>query len=358
MDEPQLLKPRYRTMWLGVLAGLASMMLAWTLHRMLAASQRLPGDTVFTDHSDSPMWLLIQLVDLAGGVAAGMAAAHWSQRWSWRAVAGVLAVLVMNGLMETPSSHDGFRMLMSFLASPVGLLLGACYYRHLERTRPEVHVPPVSIDHLQVPDTPYNEAVVVGALCFGYFILGSTIAVFSQGGTQAFSDNSLLAIVVLELMLGACALGVLYARGYPLRTLLPRPSWGGALIGAGLYMLTVGCNVLVTGFASDDLTQPVQRLLEGQRSMSALLLLSLVNGVYEEVFLLAFLQRGLRRLGGSNAVGVVLLVRMLYHTYQGPLGLLSVAFFGLVVGVYYWRSGRLFPVIVAHIVADVSALAS
>lgn len=92
--------------------------------------------------------------------------------------------------------------------------------------------------------------------------------------------------------------------------------------------------------------------------MGALLLLSLVNGVYEEVFLMAFLQRGLRRLGGSNAVGVVLLVRMLYHTYQGPLGLLAVAIFGLVVGIYYWRSGRLFPVIVAHIVADAWALAS
>lgn len=358
MDEPQSLKPRYRTMWLGMLAGLASMTLAWTLHRMLEASQRLPGDTVFTDHSDSPMWLLIQVVDLAGGVAAGMAAAHWSQRWSWRAVAGILAVLVVNGMMATPSSRDAFRMLLSMLASPVGLLLGASYYRYRERTQPDVHVLPARVDHAQVPDTPYSEAAVVVALCFGYFILGSTIAVFSQSSAQAFSDNSLLAIVVLELMLGACALGVLYARGYPLRTLLPRPSWSGALIGAALYMLTVGCNVLFTGFASDDLTQPVQRLLEGQRSMGALLLLSLVNGVYEEVFLMAFLQRGLRRLGGSNAVGVVLLVRMLYHTYQGPLGLLAVAIFGLVVGIYYWRSGRLFPVIVAHIVADVWALAS
>lgn len=150
MHEPQSLKPRYRTMWLGVLAGLASMTLAWTLHRMLAASQRLPGDTVFTDHSDSLMWLLIRIVDLAGGVAAGMAGAHWSQRWSWRAVVGVLAVLVVNGLMATPSSRDAFRMLLSMLASPVGLLLGAGYYRHWERTQPDVHVPPVPIDHAQV----------------------------------------------------------------------------------------------------------------------------------------------------------------------------------------------------------------
>lgn len=212
MDEPQSLKPRYRTMWLGMLAGLASMTLAWTLHRMLEASQRLPGDTVFTDHSDSPMWLLIQVVDLAGGVAAGMAAAHWSQRWSWRAVAGILAVLVVNGMMATPSSRDAFRMLLSMLASPVGLLLGASYYRYRERTQPDVHVLPARVDHAQVPDTPYSEAAVVVALSFGYFILGSTIAVFSQSSAQAFSDNSLLAIVVLELMLGACALGVLYAR--------------------------------------------------------------------------------------------------------------------------------------------------
>lgn len=358
MDEPQSLKPRYRAMWLGLLAGLASMTLAWTVEKMMAASQRLPGDTVFTDHSGSAVWLLMQGVDFAGGMAAGIAAAHWSQRWSWRAVWGLLVVLAVNGMVEPLSTYDGFRMALSALASPLGVLLGASFYRYRERARPEAPEPVTLADHALPPHTSYGEAAMMMVLCFGYFILSSTMAVFSQGSTQAFSDNSLWGMLVLELILAASALGVLSARGYPLQTLKSRVSWGGMLIGAALYMLTVTCDTLLSWLAPYELGVPVQHLLEGQRSVSALLSLSLVNGIYEEVFLLAFLQRGLRRLGGSNAVGIALLVRMLYHTYQGPLGLLAVAVFGLLVGVYYWRSGRLFPAIVAHIMADVSALAS
>jgi membrane protease YdiL (CAAX protease family) len=360
MDESQSLKPRYRTVWQGLLAGLASLTLTWTLHKMLAASQRLPGDTVFDDHADSLLWLLMQGLDFAGGVAAGIAAAHWSQRLSWRAVWGVLAMVVVHFLMAVPpSTHDGFRIALAMLASPLGVLLGALLYRRRERTQPEALKRPVPADHQQVPHTAYGEALVVVALCFGFFILSSTIMVFSPGaGSGAFSDNSLLSIVVLELILAACALGVLSVRGYPLATLLPRASWTGVVVGTVLYLLVALADTTLGWFASDRMLQPVQQMLEGQRSVLVLLLLSVVNGVYEEVFLLAFLQRGLRRLGGSNALGIALLVRMLYHTYQGPLGLLAVAIFGLLAGYYYLRSGRLFPVIVAHIVADVSALAS
>jgi len=360
MDETQSLKPRYRTVWQGLLAGLASMTLTWTVHKMLAASQRLPGDTAFTDHSDSTLWLLMQGLDFAGGVAAGIAAAHWSQRLSWRAVWGVLAMVVVHFLMAAPpSTLDGFHIALALLASPLGVLLGASLYRHRERSQPEALKRPVPADHQHVPHTSYGEALVVVALCFGFFILSSTIAVFSPGaGSRAFSDNSLLSIIVLELILAACALGVLSVRGYPLTTLLPRASWTGVVVGTVLYLLVAVADTTLGWFASDRLLQPVQQMLEGQRSLAVLLSLSVVNGIYEEVFLLAFLQRGLRRLGGSNALGIALLVRMLYHTYQGPLGLLAVAIFGLMAGYYYLRSGRLFPVIVAHIVVDVSALAS
>jgi membrane protease YdiL (CAAX protease family) len=361
MDETQSLKPRYRTVWQGLLAGLASMTLTWTVHKMLAASQRLPGDTAFTDHSDSTLWLLMQALDFAGSVAAGVAAAHWSKRLSWRAVWGVLAMVVVNLLMWTapPVTHDGFRIALALLASPLGVLLGAFLYRRRERMQPEALVRPVPPDHQHVPHTPYGEAAVVVALCFSYFIVVSTLAVFSPGaGAQFSSDNSLLSIILLELILAACALGVLSARAYPLRTLLPRASWTGVVVGAVLYLLVVIADTALGWFAPDRLWQPVQQMLEGHRSLVVLLSLSVVNGVYEEVFLLAFLQRGLRRLGGSNALGIALLVRMLYHTYQGPLGLLAVAIFGLIAGYYYLRSGRLFPVIVAHIVADVSALGS
>jgi membrane protease YdiL (CAAX protease family) len=53
------------------------------------------------------------------------------------------------------------------------------------------------------------------------------------------------------------------------------------------------------------------------------------------------------------AVGVSLLVRVLYHLYQGPLGAVYVGAFGLVLSLYYVASGKLFPVVLAHALWDI-----
>lgn len=89
-----------------------------------------------------------------------------------------------------------------------------------------------------------------------------------------------------------------------------------------------------------------------QISLGPLLAMSLVNGIYEEVFLLGYLQRALEGFGASFAVGVSLLVRVLYHLYQGPSGALYVLGFGLVLGLYFLRTRELWPVAFAHIFAD------
>lgn len=359
MAESQAIKPRYRNVWLGLLAGLAALTVAAELRDILAVAQQAPGALQVKDDAVSTAWLWLLALDFAGGIAAGIAAAHWSQRLSWRAVLLLLGALMLYMLGATmPLNASLFWIIVWQLVRPLGLILGAGFYRLRERTRPERPQQPVSADHANVPHTPYSDAAIVVALCFGPLILNSTMAVFSSGsGTTAFTDNRLLAIVLFELMLAAAALGVLHVRHYPLATLLPRPSWGGVGVAAVLYMLAAVCSAVIALLAPQHLLQPVQDLVEGHRSLELLLALSVVNGAYEEIFLLAFLQRGLRRLGASNAIGITLLVRVLYHTYQGPVGFASVAAFGLVVGAYYWRSGRLFPVIVTHIAADIAALA-
>jgi membrane protease YdiL (CAAX protease family) len=49
-------------------------------------------------------------------------------------------------------------------------------------------------------------------------------------------------------------------------------------------------------------------------------------------------------------------IRLLYHLYQGPLAFFGIVPFGLVVAGWYARSGRLWPVIVAHAIGDFIAL--
>ena len=55
----------------------------------------------------------------------------------------------------------------------------------------------------------------------------------------------------------------------------------------------------------------------------------------------------------AAVVGVSLLVRVLYHLYQGPLGALSILVFGIVITVYFVMSNKLWPPVVCHVVADV-----
>jgi membrane protease YdiL (CAAX protease family) len=357
IDNPQQFKMRSRNIWLGLLAGLAALTVAATVHQLLADSQRLPGDTAFNDYSDSSSWLLLQLLDFGGGMAAGAATAHWSKRLSWRALLVLLAALLGYAVFaQLPSTRSGIRRTIWMLAIPFGVMLGACVYRYRERRRPEMPARIIPPDHLHVPHTWFGEALAIVSICFGYFILNSTISVFSDNNVRVFSDSGLAVIIVMELMLGSVAAAVLWVRSYPLPTLLPRPSWGGLGIAAVLYMAVSACSGLISVAVSGHMAQPVADMVASAHvSLYTLIPLSLVNGTYEEVFLLAFLQRGLRRLGASNAIGITVLVRLLYHTYQGPVGVMSVLAYGLVVGLYYWRSGRLFPVIAVHVAADFAA---
>ena len=92
---------------------------------------------------------------------------------------------------------------------------------------------------------------------------------------------------------------------------------------------------------------------EATLTLPANVLMAMVNGTYEEVFLLGFLVRGLRGWGLSSALGTMLLVRVMYHLYQGPIGALWVFGIGLTFGIYYVRSGNLWPPVFAHVLWDI-----
>ena len=88
-----------------------------------------------------------------------------------------------------------------------------------------------------------------------------------------------------------------------------------------------------------------------------LLLVAFANGWAEEVIVVGFLFTRLRQLKVSPVAAVILtsLLRGLYHLYQGfGAGLGNLAM-GLVFGYVYVRTGRLWPLIVAHALIDAVA---
>lgn len=88
-----------------------------------------------------------------------------------------------------------------------------------------------------------------------------------------------------------------------------------------------------------------------------LLLTAFANGWAEEIVVVGFLLTRLRQLRFSPVAAVVItsVLRGLYHLYQGfGAGLGNLAM-GLVFGYLYVRTGRLWPLIVAHALIDAVA---
>jgi len=162
-------------------------------------------------------------------------------------------------------------------------------------------------------------------------------------------------LIVMEIVFGSIALLALRLRGYAVATLYPSPTLRGLGMGVVLYAVCLGAAWLaVWPLGSGQPAQPIDQLMsDATVSLPAVVALALVNGAYEEVFLLGVLLRGLRGYGLSVAIGVSLLVRVLYHLYQGPLGAVSVLAFGLVLSLYYVRTSSLFPAVFAHVLADI-----
>jgi uncharacterized protein len=199
------------------------------------------------------------------------------------------------------------------------------------------------------------EAAGIVVLCFGWFIVVSMYAVSVGFKSGSFSESGLAGMIALEVVLGLSGAHILASRGFDIRSLYPSPSFRGAM-GGLLLALAAGVvgQIAIAPLDPAQYSEPLERLMSGSPiGLPLLVLFAIVNGAYEEVFLLGFLLRGLRGYGLAVAVGVSLLVRVLYHLYQGPLGAIYVAAVGLVFSISYVATGRLFPAVLAHALWDI-----
>lgn len=199
------------------------------------------------------------------------------------------------------------------------------------------------------------EALAVTGMAFGMFVVFSVRAVLNNFASVPFSDGALLWMMFTEVTLASAAIAFLYIRGFAITTLRPIPTVKGAFAGIVLFFVAwlVG-QLFVAPFAAGQPQQPIEAMLTDARvSLPVIVTMAMINGVFEEVFLLGFLLRGLRGFGISVALGITLLVRVLCHLYQGPLGPLFVIGVGLTFAVYYMRSSQLWPPVFAHVLWDI-----
>jgi uncharacterized protein len=198
-----------------------------------------------------------------------------------------------------------------------------------------------------------TEAAIVSIICFGFFIYWSTEAVLSNFPQAKFTDNGNTWSIVIEGMLTLIALVYLRSRNFDITSLYPKPDLRGTLLGLGVFILAWLVGIIATTPFAYSAQPMMTEFSYTNVSLASTVIYAMVNGVFEEVFLLGVLVRGLRGYGLSVAIGAPLLVRVLYHLYQGPLGAVWILAFGLTFTFVYLRTKQLWPLAFAHILWDI-----
>jgi len=215
--------------------------------------------------------------------------------------------------------------------------------------------------------SPVVEFFVVTGIAFGPFLLAEVLSLAVPRSGPHHTSLTLLVLVVQELLLGGLLLWFLRAREWTLRDLglaentpLQDLAAGGLLFVAVYSAWFLIWNL--TAALSPDLI--LSMIKTGGNVVGAHIppmtsvTVSVVNGAFEELFVVGYMMSALARMKKSAwfCVNVSTAMRLAYHLYQGPLGVLSVVPTGLIFAFWFARTKRLWPIIGAHILMDTVAL--
>jgi membrane protease YdiL (CAAX protease family) len=210
----------------------------------------------------------------------------------------------------------------------------------------------------------WAELAIVFLVAFGVFTFRSVVSLFLAGG-PARSLADLRFVIVYELAGLVLLLPFLHLRGWSLERLgLGLLSFRDGVVAVGLS--AVALMVYVGGFTAAAIAAPdlMMALAQGPAQMAGhigpadLVLVCIVNPFFEEVFVCGYVVAALDpRRSAWTGINVSVAIRLLYHLYQGPLGVLSIVPLGLVFAGWYARSGRLWPLVIAHALVDFVGLA-
>jgi membrane protease YdiL (CAAX protease family) len=183
-------------------------------------------------------------------------------------------------------------------------------------------------------------------------------------GVIVTSSRRFLGTLVIELLLTATLGGWLWRKGWRPHLTATQPlvsrdvlrglgvwafAFASYLVWALLWLL-VAPKTTANAYAIEYVGQP---------SLWIGVTVCVVNAVFEEMLWLglgvAAMHAAGVRLGMAAMISVLL--RTLVHIYQGPLALIGVLPLGAAFTAYYVRTRRMWPVIVAHALQDLLAIA-
>jgi len=212
--------------------------------------------------------------------------------------------------------------------------------------------------------SPGMEFLIVIFWAFGQFIF-ATILSIGTPRAAAYTNQALASVLIAELLQFAFIAWFLHVRGWTLEKVGLRITWKSTGIGwllvVGTYIVAMGA-LYVAGLVAPSQHRAGQALYpvpDPHVSMQLVFLTSTVNGIFEELFVAGYVVTALREARGVwTAINVSTVLRLLYHLYQGPLGIVIIVPMGVLYGYTYARTRQLWPLMFAHVLIDIIGLSA
>jgi membrane protease YdiL (CAAX protease family) len=234
--------------------------------------------------------------------------------------------------------------------------------------RPEETVAQLPVRNV---DSPSRRVVALGIVLFvsfGHFIASS--AYYSMGGIGPTDSRQYQVRLLGALIAEAGSLAVLWyvlsAQGRSWKSIgwnnlrwtdIPRAL--GLAVGSTFagYMILVAFQISFHASSGHYLATKSMHGMLGNVSVLSFAFVC-VNPFFEELIVRGYLMTEIVELGGKGALAIVLsvAVQMSYHLYQGLSNCIVLTTIFVVSSIYFLRSRRIAPVVLAHLCIDAYAL--
>jgi membrane protease YdiL (CAAX protease family) len=195
-----------------------------------------------------------------------------------------------------------------------------------------------------------------------FFLAVSFAWLVSTGGIVRVTDARLRTTIAVELVLALIILPYARKQGWHPQAIAGSPKPFDLVRGFGVLVgayLAISLVYLILYFAIPavalDLRTP---RITGTISPTSVMITAIINPVFEEFLWIGYAIPALgARYGLRVAIAASIALRVAVHAYQGALALVTILPVALVFTWYFIRTGRLWPLIVAHSLADAIGLA-
>ena len=210
--------------------------------------------------------------------------------------------------------------------------------------------------------SPNTEFMLIISLSFGYSILISVLVLFGYSFDMSFTNATLISSIFFELIILFAVVLFLNIRGteidYRNNTNMFKLILAGITIFIVYYFVYYIIYFIMSGFFTiSDLSNNFSNSGNHPLNFFVILSFSIVNAVFEEFIVVGYVIPVLSsRKSILLAINVSVLIRFLYHLYQGPMAAISIIPLGLLFAFVYVKWKNIWMIIIAHALMDLLAL--